>query len=238
MKTFAENLRNARIEHGLSQEQLAKLIGVKSGSVIYNWESCTSRPDIDKIFKICEVLQISANYLFNTSDDYPSTEEMSVIKKYRTLDTFGRDAVDSIIKIEYDRVMAAVPKKKKTRMLKINFYSDPASAGTGNFLDETVPDEIWVKETEEAERADYIIGVSGDSMEPSYHNGSRVFVEHTEDIRIGEIGIFSVNGEVYIKELGDNCLISHNEKYRPIRLGASDSVYCCGRVVGIVEEKT
>ena len=110
MKSFSENLRHARTERGLSQEQLAKLIGVKSGSVIYNWESCTARPDIDKIFKICEVLQISANYLFNTSDDYPSTEEMSVIKKYRTLDTFGRDAVDTILNIEYERIMAAVPK--------------------------------------------------------------------------------------------------------------------------------
>jgi phage repressor protein C with HTH and peptisase S24 domain len=132
--------------------------------------------------------------------------------------------------------VAATPKKKKARMLKINFYSDPASAGTGNFLDETVPDEIWVKETDHAERADYVIGVSGDSMEPTFHNGSRVFVEHTDDIRIGEIGIFSVNGEVYIKELGDECLISHTDKYKPITFGAADSVYCCGRVVGIVEQ--
>ena len=235
MKSFSENLRHARTERGLSQEQLAKLIGVKSGSVIYNWESCTSRPDIDKIFKICEVLQISANYLFNTSDDYPSTEEMSVIKKYRTLDTFGRDAVDSIIKIEYDRVMAAVPKKKKTRMLKINFYSDPASAGTGNFLDETIPDEIWVKETEEAERADYVIGVSGDSMDPTYHDGEKVFVEKCDSVDIGEVGIFVVNGDACIKELGNKCLISHNEKYKPIILTENDSIDCCGRVIGIVE---
>jgi DNA-binding XRE family transcriptional regulator len=35
MKTFAENLRHARTERGLSQEQLAKLIGVKSGSVMH-----------------------------------------------------------------------------------------------------------------------------------------------------------------------------------------------------------
>ena len=236
--TLGQRIQQIRTDHNLTQEQLAQLIGVKSGSVIYNWESCTSRPDIDKVFKICEVLQISANYLFNTSDDYPSTVEMSVIKKYRTLDTFGRDAVDSILNIEYERIMAAVPKKKKTRMLKIKFYSDPTSASTDNFLVETIPDEIWVKETEEAERADYVIGVSGDSMEPTYQNGSRVFVEHTEDIRIGEIGIFSVNGEVYIKELGDQCLISHNDRYKPIKLGAADSVYCCGRVVGIVEEKS
>ena len=112
----------------------------------------------------------------------------------------------------------------------------PASAGTGNFLDETVPDEIWVKETEEAERADYVIGVSGDSMEPTFENGSRVFVEHTEDIHIGEIGIFSVNGEVYIKELGDECLISHNKEYRPRKFSTGDSVYCCGKVLGVVDD--
>lgn len=48
------------------------------------------------------------------------------------------------------------------------------------------------------------------------------------------VGIFFVNGDVYIKELGNQCLISHNEKYRPIHIGESDSVYCCGRVIGIV----
>ena len=47
-----------------------------------------------------------------------------------------------------------------------------------------------------------------------------------------EVGIFVVNGDVYIKELGNKCLISHNEKYKPIRIGESDSVYCCGRVIG------
>ena len=53
-------------------------------------------------------------------------------------------------------------------------------------------------------------------------------------INVGEVGIFVVNGDVYIKELGNKCLISHNEKYNPIRIGESDSGYCCGRVIGIV----
>lgn len=62
-----------------------------------------------------------------------------------------------------------------------------------------------------------------------------MFVEKCDSIDIGEVGIFVVNGDVYIKELGDGCLISHNEKYKPIKLTENDSVYCCGRVVGIVE---
>jgi hypothetical protein len=49
------------------------------------------------------------------------------------------------------------------------------------------------------------------------------------------IGVFVINGDVYIKELGNQCLISHNEKYKPFRIGKSDSVYCCGRVISVVD---
>jgi phage repressor protein C with HTH and peptisase S24 domain len=73
-------------------------------------------------------------------------------------------------------------------------------------------------------------------MEPTYYNGDKVFVEKCDSVNVGEVGIFIVNGDVYIKELGDKCLVSHNEKYNPIHLSENDSVYCCGRVIGVVEE--
>jgi phage repressor protein C with HTH and peptisase S24 domain len=121
-------------------------------------------------------------------------------------------------------------------MLKVDFYNYPASAGTGNFLENEIPEQILVKDSAEAEEADYAIPVSGDSMEPTYHDGDKVFVEKCDSVDVGEIGIFVVNGEVYIKERGNKCLISHNENYKPIRIGENDSVYCCGRVIGIVED--
>ncbi|MGM9683842.1 MAG: S24 family peptidase, partial [Eubacteriales bacterium] len=73
-------------------------------------------------------------------------------------------------------------------------------------------------------------------MEPSFHDGDKVFVEKRADIEKGDIGIFVVNGDVFIKELGIKCLISHNKAYKPIPLLSSDSIYCCGRVLGVVEE--
>ena len=73
-------------------------------------------------------------------------------------------------------------------------------------------------------------------MEPTYHSGDKVFVEKCDSLEKGEIGIFVVNGDAFIKELGDKCLISHNSAYKPIKLISSDSVYCCGRVLGVVEE--
>lgn len=36
-------------------------------------------------------------------------------------------------------------------------------------------------------------------------------IKKQRDIKISEIGAFMVNGEAYIKELGNKCLISHNK---------------------------
>ena len=38
-----------------------------------------------------------------------------------------------------------------------------------------------------------------------------MFVEKCDAVDIGEVGIFVVNGDVYIKELGSKCLISYNK---------------------------
>lgn len=95
------------------------------------------------------------------------------------------------------------------RKLRIDYYDFPASAGIGNFLETEVPEEIWVKETPEAEEADYVIPISGDSMEPTFHSGDRVFVAKQDMVEEGDIGIFVVNGDAFIKELGKKCLISH-----------------------------
>lgn len=236
MKLIGERIKAARIARDLTQVQLAKILGEKSGTVITNWETGTARPAIDKISSICQALHITPDYLFNITGDYPSYDEMTMVRKYRTLDSFGKTAVDSVLNVEYDRVLTVQPKKQRARMLKFYFYNYPASAGTGNFLETETPDEIWVKEVPEAEDADYVIPISGDSMEPTYHSGDKVFVEKCDSLEEGEIGIFIVNGDAYIKELGSKCLISHNSAYKPIKLGSTDSVYCCGRVLGVVEE--
>lgn len=236
MQTFGEKIRAARMEIKITQVQLAQMIGEKSGTVINNWETSTSRPSVDKIPKICQALHISPDLLFDVTGDNPSIEEMALIHKYRDLDSFGKNAVDSVINIEYDRIISTTRKKPKVRRIQLDSYTISASAGVGNFLDNEAPDKIWVKDTPEAEKADFVIPISGDSMEPSFHDGDKVFVEKRADVEKGDIAIFVVNGDVFIKELGNKCLISHNKAYKPIPLLSSDSIYCCGRVLGVVEE--
>lgn len=236
MILIGEKIKVARIERNLTQGQLAKLIGEKSATVINNWEKSVARPAVEKIPKICEALHITPNDLFEMDGEHPSLAEMTMIRKYRTLDSFGQTAIDSLLNIEYSRTLSMRSQKTKTRMLKLDYYNIPASAGTGNFLNTETPEEIFVRETSEAEKADFVISIRGDSMEPTYHDGDKVFVAKRDTVEEGEIGIFVINGEAYIKELGNKCLISHNKAYRPIPLNPIDSVYCCGKVLGAVEE--
>jgi phage repressor protein C with HTH and peptisase S24 domain len=71
----------------------------------------------------------------------------------------------------------------------------PATFWTGSFAE-----ELLVPESEAAEQADFIIFVGGDSMEPTFHNGDKVFVEKCASVEVGEMGILVVNGDVPIKE--------------------------------------
>jgi SOS-response transcriptional repressor LexA len=237
MDTLGTQIKKYREFRNLTQKQLAEKLGERSGSVIYNWEKGIGRPDCDKLVRLCDVLDISADELLccKSMAQHPTTTEWTTLQKYRALDEHGKEVVDYLIDSEYKRV-TALTKKPKARMLKVDFYNYPASAGTGSFLDNETPQKIFVPETEEAEQADFVIPICGDSMEPTYHDGDRVLVERRDTIQPGEIGIFVLNGEAYIKELGNRCLISHNAAYKPIKIGADDSIICCGKVIGVIRE--
>lgn len=70
-------------------------------------------------------------------------------------------------------------------------------------------------------------------MTPRFRNVDIVLVKSTPRVDVGEIGIFILNGQAYIKELGENMLISLNKKYPPIEFTDNDSIYCQGRVIKI-----
>ena len=236
MSFIGEQIKKYRNIRGMTQQDIADELGESSGRVIYNWEKGIGRPDCDKLAKLCDLLGVSADELIGCKSmaQRPTATEWTTLQKYRALDEHGKEVVDYLIDSEYKRVRLSM-KKPKPHMYKIDWLTLPASAGTDNILDSELVEELLVPESSEAEQADFVISVCGDSMEPTYHDGDKVFVEKCDAVDIGEIGIFVVNGDVYIKELGSKCLISHNEKYKPIRISENDSVYCCGRVIGIVE---
>lgn len=231
MKQIGERIKAARISKNLTQGQFAKLVGAKTGSVVSAWEMGVSKPDCERLSAICTVLGVTPDMLLGFESDSATPTEMIAVRKYRILDERGKTVVDAVLNTEYEIACEAQSKKKK-RMIKLDYYTMPASAGTGIFLDS---EEAEVPECAEAEEADFVLSVSGDSMEPTFHDGDKIFVCKQDAIDIGEIGIFIINGDAYVKELGTGKLLSHNEKYRPIPFKSDDSIYCCGRVLGVVE---
>ena len=80
------------------------------------------------------------------------------------------------------------------------------------------------------------VRISGDSMEPEFHDGQIAWVLQQESVANGEIGIFALNGEAYIKKLQNDTdgifLISLNEKYAPIKVSENDRLDIFGKVLG------
>lgn len=63
---MGEKLRQLRRKKGLSQEAVAKELGI-SRQAVSKWETDLAQPDLDNLKKICEILDISADELLDIS---------------------------------------------------------------------------------------------------------------------------------------------------------------------------
>ena len=234
--TIGEKIREIREARGLTQKQLAQKLGESRGTLVSNWEVGISRPDCDRIVQLCNIFNVTADELLSVKiDPYNiSSEEWSRVAKYRMLDEHGKTVVNYLLNEEYARVLTSSKKKNRPRLMYINSYSFPVSAGVGSFVENEAPEQILVPECPEAEEADYVLTVTGDSMQPMFNDGDKVYVVNQQSVELGEIGIFVINGDAYIKKLGKGQLLSLNDKYKPIPLNNDDSIYCCGKVIGVV----
>lgn len=95
--TLGLKIKDARENKRLTQKELADILGLKSDKVISSWERDRTKPDYDSIVKICQILDVSLNYLFGSnSEDYYdsiSPNESALIEDFRLLDEIGQSVV-------------------------------------------------------------------------------------------------------------------------------------------------
>lgn len=244
--TFGEKIKEARKQKNLTQKQLADLIGAAHNS-ISDWENNKNKPDPDTIELLCGALKITPNYLLASTEDYFSPKEKLLIKKYRFISTHspdGASVVDTVLDREY--AIAEKLREQKEQLEKVQkidmevaeeivplrlwaYYGKIACAGTGFIFDDIPTDTIEAPDAD----ADFIIGVNGDSMEPDYSDGEKLYIKKVERINPGEVGIFTINNECFLKEYGKDGLVSRNKKYDDIP--GNEDVRLIGKVVGKVE---
>lgn len=249
---IARIIKESRMAAGLTQSQVAEALG-RPQNTISAWEMGRAQPDANTLFELFRVLGRSVDEAFGfpARSFAVTAREREHIEALRVLDTYGQDMVSAVLERERKRCMeqAREKAKEKARMeaaaeitgtfidlekiMPFRRSYQPASAGTGIFLGPEEFEMIYVQINDLTRRASFGIPVSGDSMEPDYHDGDVLLVERAEDIRMGETGIFTINGAGFVKERGDGELISLNPAYAPIPM--DESIRCNGRVIGILE---
>jgi transcriptional regulator with XRE-family HTH domain len=100
---IGKRIREAREAKGLTQKQLADMLGV-TASAVTNYENETSHPKEPILYRLLNCLDVDANYLFHDvmvtvadSTLQLSASEMALIKKYRALDERGKESVDELM---------------------------------------------------------------------------------------------------------------------------------------------
>lgn len=247
-KTICRNITKYRKLAGLNQKEFAAKLGA-APSRVSSWETGANSTDIDTLFKICEILNVSIN---DMCEIYPDANimlsylEQELINKYRSLDPYGKETASYILDRECERVSSLQKQKERIEELEsentpqriIAYYQRLASAGSGDYLFDDIPtDFIRVRSTAISRQADFVIGVNGRSMEDTYHDGDRVFVKKLPEIDIGDIGVFTRGNDCFIKELGTDRLISHNQdKETYPDIPASNDIRLVGKVLGLVAD--
>lgn len=232
-------LKEIRTKKGFTQQQVADALEITKGTYS-GYETGRREPDVFKIKALAQLFDVSGDALLETGFNNEikfTSEEKTHIKKYRTLDEHGKKLVDNVLNLECERVESTrTPVIPIGNVITLSEFEQPVSAGKGVYLgdgSQTITREV--PSTEETRKADFILRVSGDSMEPKYSDGDRLLIKRQHDVGIGEIGIFILNNEGFVKKKEKDRLVSLNPAYEDIIFNDEDSIECKGKVIGKIQ---
>lgn len=108
--SFHDRLKEARNASNMTQEELALKIGVTKGAIA-NYENNVSHPKEEILYRLFDALNVEPNFLFQDEVRLGTIKvtsaETEFIKKYRRLDAYGKDMVDTVLDKEIARMEAA-----------------------------------------------------------------------------------------------------------------------------------
>lgn len=257
------NLKAFRESIGMTQKEFATSLSI--GLTTYNgYETGARDPKSDFWVSVAQKYGITIDYLMGHSNDPHKTSENDIssklmpseqahIKKYRLLDPYGKEAVDGVLDVESRRCEAekqarvAAVREEREKMeaaedivstVTLNQpYSQVAAAeGSGAYLEDGEEnDKVTVELNKYTQQADAILKVVGRSMQPVIADGDRILVRIQPSVNIGEIGVFIIDGQGYLKEYAEDRLISLNPDIDDVFIGDFQQAECYGKFIAVLD---
>ena len=232
---FGGILKKYRSKYKITQNDFAEMINVTRNTVI-NWETDKSKPDYSLIPEICAILGIKLHELFGMEPENGlSPLEERVISNLRSLSPGSRKAIDRMVDVMLNEELLAkdTAMKKNYRLFLVR--PGMAAAGVGDYVPDSAPSYEFLRKNNVNERADGIVMVDGDSMEPVYHSGDYVYYENAVSAAPGEDVIVDTDDGAVIKRVSaDNTLYSVNPDIPYPKKNEQNTLVIRGRVLGVV----
>lgn len=228
---IAKNIRKFLNDSNMSQKKLAELINIKP-STLSDYLNLRSNPSHGVIQRIADVFEVGKSDIDTTYKD-----DNDITSIYNKLTPPRQENV-----LNYANEQLEEQNSKGDNVVDINSYKQEktpvnvngcVSAGVGERLhDETLFTEM-VKGP--IPTHDLALKVNGDYMEPMFKDGEIIFVEKTHNIKNGQIGIFIIEEEAYVKKVfveDDRLtLVSLNKDYDDLHFYRNESVRLIGKVI-------
>ena len=201
-----EKLKARRKELKLTQKEIADQLGI-SYQAYSAWERGVKAPSKEKVSQLEQILSVPKGYF----------TEIEIVRLYNTLSSKGKAQV-----VTYTRELVQKERSQKLMSISKKLYEyhvyEKMSAGIGaSVYDDRNYDTVYF---DEELAHDFASWVSGDSMEPKYHNGSVALIRETGFDYDGAVYAVVCNNQTYIKrvyrEEGGLRLVSINPKYKDI----------------------
>lgn len=227
MQIIANNITKFRKEKGITQKDLAEQIGIRP-STLSDYINLRSAPSFGIIQKLADFFEINKSDIdttFKETDTTTSTTLQAIQSVSERLSESRRVIVLDTAQKQLDE------QKREERELSepvylydVNLVSETAAAsgfGYGFGYDDS--DRETVQVDEKPPRHDIATRVSGDSMEPDYHDGDILYlVDKGLTTYNGELAVIAYGDRSYFKKIytekGHIRLVSLNDKYEDIIL--------------------
>ena len=217
-----EKLKSRRKELKLTQKEIADQLGI-SYQAYSAWERRVKEPSKEKVQRLEQILKVPKGYF----------TEIEIVRLYNTLSNKGKKQV-----VEYARDLMQKEKTQQVISVSENLYEyhvyEKMSAGIGaSVYDDRNYDTVYF---DEELAHDFASWVSGDSMEPKYHNGSVALIRETGFDYDGAVYAVVCNNQTYIKrvyrEENGLRLVSVNPRYDDILISYDEDPRVVGIIVG------